>query len=534
MIKNDFLQKNSQYLVFFYFVLVFFLCWSNIGDYGATLDDYIYYINGENTYLYVKQVFLSLFDNQIKLTSYRSSLNEFPVFYELFLVFICDLLNINDFNEIFLTAHRVNFLFFFSSLLVFFQLMKKRFENVFAALLGITFLILSPRIFAESFYNSRDIFFMGLFIFYLNSLFNFLNNKNLKNLILFSFFTALLLNAKILGLIPIGLFCLLYIYNFTNTKKKIYGEKLNIFLFIIFCCIFIYISWPFLWDNPLKNLFLALKGMLEAHEEIILINYYFGKYIPSDMMPWHYRLVWFFITTPVIILFLFIFGFVVISKKLLILSKQSLNNEFEFKNNDFFDIFLILTFLLSFFVVLEFNISKFGGWRHLYYLYPITIYFSVYFAYVLLKKYSNIYKYLILALISLNLSYNFYWSIKNHPHQYVFFNLISKNYALKNFDLDWWGVSHKYSLEYILENVKEEKIKIFAEGFTTLRDSYLHLSKKDKKRIILTDYENADYIIDSKMKRVRVNRNIGENSNFKLIHELIIDGQPLNAIYKRL
>ena len=225
MIKNDFLQKNSQYLVFFYFVLVFFLCWSNIGDYGATLDDYIYYINGENTYLYVKQVFLSLFDNQIKLTSYRSSLNEFPVFYELFLVFICDLLNINDFNEIFLTAHRVNFLFFFSSLLVFFQLMKKRFENVFAALLGITFLILSPRIFAESFYNSRDIFFMGLFIFYLNSLFNFLNNKNLKNLILFSFFTALLLNAKILGLIPIGLFCLLYIYNFTNTKKKnLWGE----------------------------------------------------------------------------------------------------------------------------------------------------------------------------------------------------------------------------------------------------------------------------------------------------------------------
>ena len=156
-----------------------------------------------------------------------------------------------------------------------------------------------------------------------------------------------------------------------------------------------------------------------------------------------------------------------------------------------------------------------------YFLYPITIYFSVYFTYALLKKYSNIYKYLILALISLNLSYNLYWSIKNHPHQYVFFNLISKNYALKNFDLDWWGVSHKYSLEYILENDKEKKIKIFAEGFTSLRDSYLHLSKKDKKRIILTDYENADYIIDSKIKRVRVNRNIGENSNFKLIHELI-------------
>ena len=126
MIKNDFLQSYSRYLIFFYFVLVFFLCWSNIGDYGATLDDYIYYINGENTYLYVKQVFLSLFDNQIKLTSYRSSLNEFPVFYELFLVFICDLLNINDFNEIFLTAHRVNFLFFFFKSFSFLSINEKK------------------------------------------------------------------------------------------------------------------------------------------------------------------------------------------------------------------------------------------------------------------------------------------------------------------------------------------------------------------------------------------------------------------------
>ena len=63
--------------------------------------------------------------------------------------------------------------------------------------------------------------------------------------------------------------------------------------------------WPYLWNNPINNLFVALRDMLKGHEEIILINYYFGEYISSDMMPWHYRIVWFLISTPIVILFLF-------------------------------------------------------------------------------------------------------------------------------------------------------------------------------------------------------------------------------------
>ena len=126
-----------------------------------------------------------------------------------------------------------------------------------------------------------------------------------------------------------------------------------------------------------------------------------------------------------------------------------------------------------------------------------------------------------------------YWTIKNHPHQYVFFNFLTKNYALKNFDLDWWGISHKTSLDYILKNSKKDKIKVFAEGFTSLKDTYLYLENSEKKRVILTGIEEADYVIDSKMKRIRVNNNIEKNNDFKLIYELNIDGQAINALYIR-
>ncbi len=531
--KNVFL-KYEKYFVLTFFALIFFTGWSIVGDYGVTLDDYIYYTNAENTFIYVKQFFLSLLNDEIKLSSYRDKLKEFPIVYELLLVFVCQLLKINDFQAIYLTAHKLNFLIFFSSLLIFFRFIKKRFESTLISILGISLLILSPRIFAESFYNSRDIFFMCLFIFYFNSLLYYLESKNFKSILLFSFFTALLINAKILGLLPVAVFYLLYVYNFLNTKKGFLEEKNNLLKLIFLSFFFIYILWPYLWNDPFQNLFLALRDMLKGHEEIILINYYFGEYISSDMMPWHYRIVWFLISTPVVILFLFFIGVSLFFKKIITLIDLSLNNKFRLNNNNFIDMFLFLTFFLSFFIVLEFNKSKFGGWRHIYYLYPIVIYFCLYFINYFKKNAKTFHKNLIKFLIALNLSYTFYWSIQNHPHQYLFFNFLSKNYAYKNFDLDWWGVSHKSSIEYILQDSKKDKILIYAEGFTNLKDTYLYLDNKNKDRVVLVDYEIADYVIDNRMRRVRANNNIRENNNFKLIYDLIVSDQIVTSIYKKI
>ncbi len=533
MISIGFKKKNIKYFIFFYFSFTFFFCWSLIDDYGVTIDDHIYYRNGENTYFYIKNLFLSFFDNQIDPSKFRADLNVLPTIYEIFLVLICKVLNITDFRDIYLTAHRINFLLFFSSLIVFFIFCQKIFENHFVSILGITLILLSPRIFAESFYNSRDVFFMCLFIFYLNSMYNFINSKNTKNIIFFSLFTALILNAKILGYIPVLIFVVLYSYNFLNTKEKLFSEKKIIFLFFSLTFFFIYILWPYLWDNPFGNLIFALKNVVKIQQDIILINYYFGEYLPSDLVPWHFRLVWFLITTPVIILFLFILGLVLFFKEIYKKIGSTLDNKKDFSQKHFMSIFLFMVFLFSYFILIEFNKSKYGGWRHLYFLYPIVIYFSILFINHLLHNSSNIFRNIIFIFIFFNLANCLFWTMKNHPHQYIFFNFLTKNYALKNFDLDWWGISHKASLEYILKNTKKDKIKVFAEGFTSLKDSHLYLESSEKKRVVLTGIEEADYVIDSKMKRIRINNYMKENNNFKLIYELNIDGQPISALYLR-
>jgi hypothetical protein len=62
----------------------------------------------------------------------------------------------------------------------------------------------------------------------------------------------------------------------------------------------------------------------------------------------------------------------------------------------------------------------------------------------------------------------------------------------------------------------------------------VHLDNKNKDRVVLVDYEIADYVIDNRMRRVRANNNIRENNNFKLIYDLIVSDQIVTSIYKKI
>ena len=130
------------------------------------------------------------------------------------------------------------------------------------------------------------------------------------------------------------------------------------------------------------------------------------------------------------------------------------------------------------------------------------------------------------------MTYNLFWIVKNHPNQYLYFNHINKKYLIKNFDLDWWGISHKESIDYILSNDNNKKIKVYGKGFTSLRDTYLYLNDFNKSRILISDIENADYIIDNKMQRVRSYENINF-SNYSKFYSLKIDNQVISEVYKK-
>jgi len=284
-------------------------------------------------------------------------------------------------------------------------------------------------------------------------------------------------------------------------------------------------------------LYFAFNDLLTSHNNNVILNYYLGEYISSDNVPWHYRPLWFFITTPAIVVFLFSIGiyylFIRLTKRFIKLDK--LNNLDVWKGRfEIFDIYCFVIILLSLFITIKFNTSQFNSWRHLYFLYPMIIYVSLYGFYCInffLK--SNTIRKIFLSLIAINLIYLLFWNIKFHPFQNVYFNIIAKKYAQDKFDLDYWGLSNINALNFIIKSNNKFPVKVATISFSDLSLSLLKVKKSDRNKIIIVDDPNeADFLITNYMKKFRNNFFIDETIH-KKYYELIVDKVAINTIYKK-
>ena len=122
--------------------------------------------------------------------------------------------------------------------------------------------------------------------------------------------------------------------------------------------------------------------------------------------------------------------------------------------------------------------------------------------------------------------------IKNHPHQYTYFNFIKRNIIKKNFNVDYMGLSLNHALNHILLNDERDKISVSSLGETSIEGSSLILTKDDQERLKFVNYKDADYIINTFRPRVGKKILIDTN-NFSKYYDLIIDNNLVNRIYKR-
>ena len=99
--------------------------------------------------------------------------------------------------------------------------------------------------------------------------------------------------------------------------------------------------------------------------------------------------------------------------------------------------------------------------------------------------------------VALFLSHIAFAMIKDHPHQNVYFNFLAGKDIQTKFELDYWGLSNKQALEYILKNDNKNVLKIGSAGSISLENSKQILSPLDKDRISISKNTESDYIIDN-------------------------------------
>ena len=239
---------NFNYLISATIFLLIFLIGLNLYDqYGISIDEDNSRENGLISLKYILELLnLNLYDNFKDLSlpqihEYQQQGN--GVVFDLPLSLLEILLDVNSTREIYLLRHISTFTIFFISLIFFFLIVKDRFNSFTFAIIAVLFLFISPRIFAQSFYNSKDIVFMSLNIINLFFGIKYLKNSNFKNGTLFAIFSGISVGLRVLGIyLPILIF-LIKIIQILRSKKKIKIQFINLIVVFVLIILSIYIFW---------------------------------------------------------------------------------------------------------------------------------------------------------------------------------------------------------------------------------------------------------------------------------------------------
>ena len=544
-------QKKIYQIIFF---LVFFLIGIFIHkDYGISIDETFHRMMGFYWLNYV----LDFFPNsELKKEVYNILINikDAPVSLEYLtphnliygVVFdipaglIETILSISEPRKIYFLRHFLNFLIFFISLIYFYKILSERFSEKKWAFLGTTFLILSPRIFSNSFYNPKDLIFMSLIIISLFYYFKFLKVSNFKNCFLFGFFIAIATSSKSLALIVVFVFILFFLLSCIS-KKEFFLKNIKFYILgLSSYIIFTYLFWPYLWNDPIGNLITSLKIYSDYPVKIHML--YNASYVRSDNLPWHYLFTWIGITTPVIYSIFFIFGYSIIiakfSKRFLVVDIPKKEDDFWTDINEKFDLNIFILLTGVFFIVIKLNATLYTGWRHMFFVYPLIIYISI-FGLNKFYYYFNQHKKIILSLMIIYLISISYKMLLIHPMQNTYFNFLAGKNIHKKYVVDFWGLSNIHFLNKLLAVEKNNQtINIGVASWTTLERSLLLLSANDRKKINIVgqEYHQADYLFNNFISEV--NKNINDKydipKNFELYDEYYIDGIKIYEVYKKI
>jgi len=526
------------------FVILIYLVFILIGimtyqDFGISVDEWDLRLIGFVNLKYIMDIFFQGSSENLdkillipNISDYSS--NTHGVIIALPMAFIEYFFNITESQKYYFFRHFFNYLIFLISNFYFFLLVKNRFNNWIYGMLGALFLFLSPRIFAESFYNQKDILFLSLLIINLYYAILFLKSPSFGNSILFALTSAFSIDIRIMGvIIPSVIISMVYLKYLRNKNFKILKGALT---YLMLLPLLIILFWPYLWENPLVN-FLQTFKILSSYTSVGY-NYYLGNYYDSSHLPWHYILVWISITTPIFYLFLFIFGFTEFTLKIknFIRGDKYKQANFWSKENELQDLIYYILLVAPIFIVIVLDSTLYNGWRHLYFIYPCFLIFSLKGLYFIDLKYfqkKNFYLNFIVVLFLFHISYTM---IKDHPHQNVYFNFFAGKNIETKFDLDYWGLSNKQALEFILKNDNRKSLKIGSAGPISLENSKQIFTSLEKNRMVISKNSEADYIINNyinwygkyKKKRHEIPK------NFKIYKEIFVSGTRISTIYKKI
>ena len=342
-----------------------------------------------------------------------------------------------------------------------YRLAYRLFDNRLAAVFALLIFLLHPRIYAHSFFNSRDPVFLSMLAIALYLLEGAFRRNTTGTFLIAGAAVGILTDLRIMGLALIPAVMVLRGIDLVSAGT---GRERKVILmsgggFVLAAALTLYAVTPYAWRQPLE--YLAGSLFLTVNHPFMLTELFQGRVYPSGELPLHYIPTWFAITTPPLLLLLGGVGAAVVAARGIAQPAALLRN-----TPLRFGGLLLAGFLLPAVAVALLDANTFDDWRHLYFIYaPFSLLAAGGLCWIVAALARQRHKaagacglaVLGLGLVVLQLA-------QLHPLQQVYFNFLvdrtTPDYLRTRYDLDHWQLAVREGLEYLRRIHPEEPLAL--------------------------------------------------------------------------
>ena len=424
-------------------------------------------------------------------------------------------LGLRDTRHIYLTRHLLTHLFFIAGGFACGMLAYRMLGSRWVALLAMLLFLLHPRLYAHSFFNSKDVPFATMLIIALYLTHRAFRRDALGAFLLCGIGVGLAINLRPFGLMLLPMILALRAIDLWQAGRE---ERRRILasaaIFLAAALATAYIIHPYYWGNPLR--FVEGLRVFSQHPSLV-DNLFMGEIHRSDAAPWNFIPVWFAITAPPLTLLLGAVGCAAVcwqgvSRPLAALRDREIR----------FRVLLLGCVVLPVAVVIALQSNIYNGWRQMYFLWGPFCLLVVLGLHMIANNNVGQGRWKIAArlpgwvrgggrlhmaqralaygVVGVGLITTLTAMVALHPHQQVYFNALvdtkTPGALAKRYDMDYWRMAQRQSLEYLLARYPDDVLRVYPSSL-----SAVVLPQNDRERIVFTPPDEADFYV-----RQRVNR----------------------------
>ena len=475
--------------------------------------------------------------------------------FEMPLLMVERALGLDDTRAVLLSRHILSHLFFIAGGFFCYLLVRRLFGSTVIALFAMLLFLLHPRLYAESFVNTKDVPLAAMFMVALFLTHRAFRKDTVGAFLLCGLAVGILINIRILGVVLFAavpaLRALDLLFDAGEGRRK--HALITGGVFVLAAMFTLYTTLPYLWANPVERtveMFVRL-----SHHPTVFPQLFQGELIIGNALPPHYIPTWIAITTPPVALLLGVAGIIAVIGRSWA-SRRDLLGHADLK----FGCLLIGILLMTLVAVAVFTPSMYNGWRQTYFLYaPFCVLAGFGLHWLASVSGRKVVRAGVYALVGAGILLVVFQMIRIHPYQQAYFNFLvdreTPGRLGDQYPVEYWGTAYLDGLRWLTETYPDSRIPVRAinnhdhrnraflpasdrqrialkgEG-AGIGDIYItnHFPESDRQRIALTGEGGAigDFYITNHFKDFRDGRKVAVFA--PIVHRRAIYNNPVLSV----